>query len=463
LGSDRAIPLGRYFGWAFALGFLALAALVIRKARKTDQAFWSSRERAADARFVERFVKRTVAYQPEPQKQPTRPVEQHHASLARAVAATQGADENFSFVLFEDFLHALYVETQKLRGGKKLELLSPFLSEQARATYESLPADAVTMVIVGGMETESARSLEDRIWVSVRFEANYTETRGQDTASFYVREVWLLSRESSGRSRPSDLSRVIGCGNCGAPLEKILGATCEHCGAVAGAGRRDWFVTAIAVEAPEPRGPMLTGTTEEEGTNLPTLVAPDAQESFVALCRDDPALSWTAFSKRLELLFHTFHRSWSRQDLAAVRGFLTDNLFDTQTYWVEAYKAQKLRNITEQAEIVTIHCSRILRDPHYDAITVRVYAQCLDYTLDESGTLVGGSRDALRQYSEYWTLIRASGRRGAPRTEPTCPNCGAPADQVGPRGECTSCRVKVTNGAYDWTLSRIEQDEVYRL
>jgi hypothetical protein len=30
-------------------------------------------------------------------------------------------------------------------------------------------------------------------------------------------------------------------------------------------------------------------------------------------------------------------------------------------------------------------------------------------------------------------------------------------------GDCESCGVHVTTGEFDWVLSRIEQDEVYRL
>jgi hypothetical protein len=29
-------------------------------------------------------------------------------------------------------------------------------------------------------------------------------------------------------------------------------------------------------------------------------------------------------------------------------------------------------------------------------------------------------------------------------------------------GACTSCGAKITAGSFDWVLSRIEQDDVYR-
>jgi hypothetical protein len=143
-----------------------------------------------------------------------------------------------------------------------------------------------------------------------------------------------------------------------------------------------------------------------------------------------------------------------------VRPYLSDSLFQFQLYWVAAYRRQGLRNITENAKIATIQLARVISDRHYDAITVRVYASSLDYTLDAAGNVVGGDRAKERQYSEYWTLIRGASRTGAPRTDPVCPNCGAPLD-INQTGHCGHCRAKVTSGEFDWVLSRIEQDEAY--
>lgn len=112
------------------------------------------------------------------------------------------------------------------------------------------------------------------------------------------------------------------------------------------------------------------------------------------------------------------------------------------------------------ARVVAVHLCRVMTDAHYDAVTVRVFATGLDYTVNEAGDVVGGSKDRERAYSEYWTLIRGSSRTGAPRATPECPSCGAGLD-VNMAGTCKFCSAKVTAGEFDWVLSRIEQDEVY--
>jgi hypothetical protein len=444
-------PLSSHFWWmGLVLGVVAVGGIVRHVQKRREQEFWDSVNRDVERDAVFRFAQEAA--------------KKRHPSIVRALASVQSEDDGFSFVLFEDFLHALYVETQTLRGGNRLELLSPFLSQEARAAYAPYPVTAITSIVIGSMETQEVTAEDDgSVRVTVAFDVNYTEERDGASQSYYVHEIWKLSRKKEGKSRAPKQARVIGCGNCGAPLDQIMGETCKHCGAPAGAGKRDWLVSAIGVEARELRGPMLTGTTDEEGTGLPTLVAPDVKTAFGELGQRDPGFSWANFVKRVELVFQTFHRTWSAQDLTEVRVFLSDNLFETQSYWVATYQAQRLRNVTERPTIVSVALSRVVRDKYYDALTVRVFAECVDYTLDASNVVVGGSKERVRQYSEYWTFIRMAGVTGAPRIDPKCPSCGAPSTQIGANGECESCHVKVTTGDFDWTLSRIEQDEVYRL
>ncbi len=129
-------------------------------------------------------------------------------------------------------------------------------------------------------------------------------------------------------------------------------------------------------------------------------------------------------------------------------------------YWIDLYVQQRCRNVTENARILRIDLANVLSDAHYDAVTVRVFATGLDYTISDDGKVLSGSRSRPRTYSEYWTLIRGSSKKGPSRGDANCPNCGAPL-KIGMAGTCEYCQVKVTSGEFDWVLSRIEQDEAY--
>lgn len=429
-------------------GFVGLAAIIGLARRRADQA-WASGVSSDDE----------DAWSPaEPQSVPSQ-----FPTIEAAIAELRASDDAFSWVLFEDFLHALYVEAQTLRGTKGTARLDPYISEEALASLRATPADSVSTVIVGALRIDlvDIDRAARRILARATFTANYTEELEGKAQSYYVEETWHLSRDADVQSRPPERASVVDCPSCGAPLDKIVAGKCRHCGATSAAGSRDWRVDTVSLVSREPRGPMLTGTTEEVGTDLPTRVAVDVKAKLAALTTKDPAFTWLAFSNRVTTVFSRFHEAWTAQALEGVRPYLSDNLFETQRYWVDTYKAAGLRNVTESPAIAAIHLCRITSDKYFDAVTVRVYASCVDYTIDGSGDVVGGSKRAVRQYSEYWTFIRGVDRVGAPKADDGCPNCGGPIADINMAGICRHCQAKVTTGQFDWVLSRIEQDEVY--
>jgi Tim44-like domain len=375
-------------------------------------------------------------------------------------------DPGFSLVLFEDFLYALYARAQEARGKSTLDSLAPWLSGPARATLAagSQGLTRVEAVVVGAMRLLSASDLSPgrpRVRVGVEFEANYSEMRGDATArSFYVLERWSLVRSRTAASRTPETVRTFSCPSCGAPLDQMRGNVCGYCGKAVDTGEFDWLVEDLAVVSRQERGPQLTGTTEEEGTSLPTQVDPEAVPRLGRLGERDPAFAWDAFQARVRLVFDEFQSAWSDRDLARMRPWLSDCLFETQTYWVEAYRRARLQNRLDEARVLAIELARVTTDAHYDAITVRVSAEGLDYTITEEGRVVGGSRGLPRRFTEYWTLVRGVTAQGAARADKVCPSCGASL-RVNMAGQCEYCSSRVTSGTFDWVLSRIEQDEVY--
>jgi hypothetical protein len=226
-------------------------------------------------------------------------------------------------------------------------------------------------------------------------------------------------------------------------------------------GEFDWLVEEIQPLQREERGPQLTGDVEERGTDLETIVDPEARARREELLARDPSLTWAAFEGRVRLIFDELQKGWSNRDPLHIRPYLTDNLFQTQLYWIRAYEQAGLRNITEGSRLEGLRLARVVSDAYYDAITVRVRAEGHDVTVkDGTGEVVSGSRDRIRKYTEYWTLIRGLTTRGAARAEPLCPGCGA-ALKVSHTGDCEYCGVKVSSGNFDWVLSRIEQDDSY--
>ncbi|MFL5348721.1 MAG: TIM44-like domain-containing protein [Hyalangium sp.] len=376
-------------------------------------------------------------------------------------------DPDFSLVPFEDFLYALYAKAHEARGGGRVDTLAAYLSQGARQTLSGISQPVhVKAVVVGSMQYLDATNLRpdsQTVSVRIRFEANYTEvsTNGFEQ-SFYVAEEWTLSRSTAAKSRPPDAARVFKCPNCGAPLEGMRGNTCSYCEKKVDTGEFDWVVATVELQEREARGPQLGGDTPEEGTDLPTVKQPRVNEHLGALLEQDPELSWNALAGRLVLIFQELQVAWSNRQWEHARPYVSDSLFQMQLYWMEAYKQAGLRNVTEKARITRVELARVVGDKYYHAITVRLFATGLDYTVrDSDGHVVGGSKSRERQYSEYWTLIRGTSAKGRPRTDKHCPSCGAPL-AINLAGNCTHCSARVSSGDFDWVLSRIEQDESYQ-
>ncbi|MBK8996286.1 MAG: TIM44-like domain-containing protein [Myxococcales bacterium] len=390
------------------------------------------------------------------------PAPEVSTSARSELEALKAQDPDFSIVCFEDFVYALYTEAHTARGAGKLDTLAPYLRPEARAALAALGTHPVSTVVVGSMRYDLVHVTPSEADVVIELEANYTEApAGGSPTSYWVAESWTFTRKAGARSRPPDRVRVFVCPNCGAPLDRVIGGSCGYCQAVVDTGAFDWVVGEISVMGREARPPMLTGTTEETGSELPTRIDAGLGQALAALAARDPTFQKEALFARVGVIFQTMQVAWSSLAWDKARPYLSDNLWTAQTYWIEAYRRSGLRNVMENPRIGRLELARVTSDRWFDAITLRVFATGLDYTVrDSDGQVVGGDRKREREYTEYWTLIRASGAKGPARTDPVCPSCGAPL-ALDAAGHCGHCRVKLTSGQFDWVLSRIEQDEVY--
>jgi len=153
--------------------------------------------------------------------------------------------------------------------------------------------------------------------------------------------------------------------------------------------------------------------------------------------------------------------AWSSLKCERAHPFETDNIIQLHRYWIEAYQRQGLRNALEQSQIISMQPVKIKEDAFYNSITMRIFAQGYDFTVDRTGKVISGSSTKLRRWSEYWTFIRSrAAKPAAARADLNCPNCGAQL-KVNMTGVCEFCGGKVSSGEFDWVLSKIEQDESY--
>ena len=394
------------------------------------------------------------------------------ADTSRAFAHLRRFDPNFSEIIFTDFCYALYGKAHEARGRgtQALDLFSPYLSETARASLLKRNPPGlreVKGVIVGAMQVTDVQGLETPVVrTRVLFETNYTEVSAKDTEapvemSYYVRESWDLERKRDLLSPPPAQATALHCPRCGAPLQQDTVGACAFCLTKIDSGEFQWYVRGITLLSREARGPLLTGDVPEVGTDLPSVIQPGFATRRAEFEQNHPEFSWGQFQARAGLIFNELQAAWSTLNWDRARPHETDNIFQMHQYWIEAYRRQGLRNALDQYKITAMQPVKIQEDAFYNAITLRIWAEGYDYTVDRNGKVVSGSKTKLRRWSEYWTFIRNRGSKPGPaRADLNCPNCGA-ALKVNAAGVCEYCSGKITSGDFDWVLSKIEQDESY--
>ncbi|MEO8902166.1 MAG: TIM44-like domain-containing protein, partial [Polyangiaceae bacterium] len=342
-----------------------------------------------------------------------RQVEQTGALSRMDLDGIRRLDPEFSLVLFEDFAYMLYAAVQRARalGGQQI---AAYLAPNLAQTIQSPQLGDVQGIVIGAMRyVRFSGTQGPMLEVELEIEANYVEARrAGGTQRFYVMDRVVLSRSSSARSRPFARAHTLDCPNCGAPLEAVRGTECSYCKQNVGFGRFDWMITGLNNVTREPRGPLLTSDAPEEGTELPTVVDSGAKSRFEELVRKDPATTWPALQGRVGLIYSELQVAWSGREPLRIRPYVSDNLFQSMYYWIDLYTQARCRNVNENAAILRIDLANVISDTHYDAITVRMFASGLDYTISDDGKVLSGNRRRPRTYSEYWTLIRGSSRKG---------------------------------------------------
>ncbi len=422
--------------------FVVVVFSIVRRRLSSSARGWSSTSGLASQPF-----------QPQP-------VAYSQGVSRRSLDQIRQNDPEFSTVLFEDFVYVLYAEMQRARSRAGGMSLAAYVSPQVLAQLSREQVDAVQGVVIGAMRVFSINRLPTMWQVVLDFEANLTDVVGQQQVRRYVVDRVTLVRGFQARSRPPARSRTLDCPNCGAPLASLRGDVCSYCHQQVGMGRFDWSVTTVARMKTETRPPLMTSDVAEEGTNLPTVRSPGVDQRLAAISQKDPTFAYNTLLQRVNLIFQEMQAGWSNRDLSRSRPFLSDNLFQSQMYWIDLYTQNRARNVTEKARITHVDLAEVAGDAHFDSITLRIFATGLDYTITDEGKVLSGSRHRERPYSEYWTLIRGAARKGPTHTAPECSNCGAPL-KVNMAGSCEYCKVKVTSGDFDWVLSRIEQDDSY--
>ena len=124
----------------------------------------------------------------------------------------------------------------------------------------------------------------------------------------------------------------------------------------------------------------------------------------------DPYFDEKRFTDGCMDQFFLIQGAWANRDLSGVRNALTDEMFRKLQEDAGQLKAKKQINRLENIAVRSVEITEAWQEGGEDFITAKLYANLLDYTIDEqTGQVLAGSRTEPVKFNEYWTFTRPVG------------------------------------------------------
>lgn len=107
--------------------------------------------------------------------------------------------------------------------------------------------------------------------------------------------------------------------------------------------------------------------------------------------------------------FFKIQGAWMNRDLTPVNSLLTDEMRRTFQADLDKLIRDKQINRLENIAVRKVDIVEAWQESGQDYINTLIYANLLDYTTDETGSLLSGSKSDPVKFEEYWTFTRPVG------------------------------------------------------
>ncbi|MBI5655825.1 MAG: Tim44 domain-containing protein [Geobacter sp.] len=137
--------------------------------------------------------------------------------------------------------------------------------------------------------------------------------------------------------------------------------------------------------------------------------AADAAAGLGYIRQMDGSFDENRFKDAVMDLFFKVQGAWMNRELSPVAAILTDEMRGIIQEDVERLIRDQQINRLENIAVRSVEISEAWQESGQDYITALIYANLLDYTTDEAGQVLSGSKTDPVKFEEYWTFTRPVG------------------------------------------------------
>lgn len=124
----------------------------------------------------------------------------------------------------------------------------------------------------------------------------------------------------------------------------------------------------------------------------------------------DPSFDVSRFNDLAMDIFFKIQGAWMSRDLSPVTGLLTDEMKEILQRDLDQLLREKQVNRLENIAVRKVELAEVWQETGQDYATVSIYANLLDYTVDDlSGAVVSGNKTEPIKFEELWTFTRPVG------------------------------------------------------
>ncbi len=182
-----------------------------------------------------------------------------------------------------------------------------------------------------------------------------------------------------------------------------------------------WFIKKRRQASTAANSPMAFGGSDSRDAfnsgsyappirDIPPASGYDAGNGLDAIRQGDYSFDEKRFKDASLDNFFTIQGAWANRDMSGVRNLLTDEMYKTIQQDADELRAKNRINKLDNIAVRSVEITEAWKEGGQDFITVRFFANLLDYTVDEaSGEVLAGSKTEPVKFVEFWTFTRPAG------------------------------------------------------